>query len=156
MFRFGLFAGSVASYAYELAQPNVAICISGDTMKVTTTVGPMATEARKPASGLPSPQDIITTNKELEVEVAEANQQQQSHGHPAKIVTLTNGNKGAYHDDRPGKAIVNGISKSMKVETPPGDLRVTNGDINHSAPKKLQDKTDATASREPRYLLLLN
>jgi hypothetical protein len=126
-------------------------------MKVTTTVGPMTTEAIQPASGLPSPQgDIITTNKELEVEVGEANQQQRSHGHLAKIVTLTNGNRGAYHDDRPGKAIVNGISKSVKVETPLGDLRVTNGDSSHSAPKKLQDKTDATASREPRYLLILN
>jgi glycine cleavage system H lipoate-binding protein len=151
MFCFDLFVGSVARYACELAPPNVVVWTSGDTMKVTT-VDPMTTEAIKPVSGLPLPQqgDIITTN-ELEVEVGEVNQQQQNHGHLAKIVTLTNGSGGTYHDDKPGKAIVNGISKSMKVETPPGDLIVTNGDSSHSAPKKLQDKTDSTASRAPRY-----
>jgi lipoprotein-anchoring transpeptidase ErfK/SrfK len=157
MFCFDLFVGSVASNAHELAPPNVAVWSLGDTMKVTTTVDPMTTEAIKPASGLPSPQqsDITTTNKELE-EVNEANQQQQNHGCLAKTVTLPNGNRATYQDDRPGKAIVNGISKSMKVETPPGDLIVTNGDSNHSAPKKLQDKTDSTTSRAPRYLLILN
>jgi hypothetical protein len=154
---FDLFVGSAASYAYELAPPNVAVSSSGDTMKVTTNVDPMTTEVIKPDSGLPSPQqgDIITTDKELEGEVGEANQQQ-NHGRLTKTVTLTNGNRGAYHDDRPGKVIVNGISKSMKVETPPGDLIVTNGDSNHSAPKKLQDKTDSTASRASRYLLISN
>lgn len=150
MFCFDLFVGSPASYAYELAPPYGAVWISGDTMKVTTNVDPMTTEAIKPESGLPSPQqgDIITTDKELEGEVGEANQQQQNHCCLTKTVTLTNGNRGTYHDDRPGKAIVNG--------TPPGDLIVTNGDSNHSAPKKLQDKTDSTASRALRYLLILN
>jgi hypothetical protein len=127
-------------------------------MKVTTNVDPMMTEAIKPDSGLPLLQqgDIITTDKELEGEVGEANQQQQNHGCLTKIVNLTNGNRGTYHDDRPGKAIVNGISKSVKVEAPPDDLIVTNGDGSHLAPKKVQDKTDSTASRAPRYLLILN
>lgn len=147
-----MFAGSVASYAQELVRPDVAVCTSGDTMKVTATVGPMTTEAVKPANGGPSPQQgSITTDEEVE-----ATQQQRSHSHLARIVSLTNGNTGAYHDDRPGKPIVNGTSKSLKVESPPGDLRVTNGDSSHSAPKKLQHKTDSTASKEPRYLLISN
>ncbi|XP_023708397.1 guanine nucleotide exchange factor for Rab-3A isoform X2 [Cryptotermes secundus] len=120
-------------------------------MKVTTNVDPMTTEAIKPESGLPLPQqgDIITTDKEVEGEVGEANQQQQNHGRLTKTVTLTNGNKETYHGDRPGKTIFNGISKSLKVEDPHGDFIVTNGDSNHSAPKKLQDKTDSTASKAP-------
>jgi hypothetical protein len=157
MFCFDLFVGSAASYAYELAPPNNAIWISGDTMKVTD-VDPMTTEAIKPENGLPSSQqgDIITTDEELEGEVGEANQQQQKLGCVTKTVILTNGNCGTYHDDRPAKAILNGISKSVKVETPVGDLIVTNGDSNHSVPKKLQDKTDSTASKAPRYLPISN
>ena len=87
-------------------------------MKVTTAVDPMATEA------------IVTTDEEeLEVEVGEANQQQQQNpAHLAKIVTLTNGNS--------HKPLVNGISNKS-------DLIVTNGDSNHSTPKK----TDAPAPR---------
>jgi hypothetical protein len=117
-------------------------------MKVTTAVDPMATDA-----GLPLRHgDVVMTDEELEVEVGEANQQQQNPGHLAKIVTVTNGRAETYHD-RPGKAIVNGISKSSKVETLPGDLIVANGDSNHSTPKKLQDKTDSADNRSPRYLL---
>lgn len=117
-------------------------------MKVTTAVDPMATDA-----GLPLRQhgDVVMTDEELEAEVGETKQQQQTAGHLAKIVALTNGSAETYHDS-PGKATVNGISKSSKLETLPGDLVVANGDSNHSTPKKPQDKTDSAANRSPRYL----
>jgi hypothetical protein len=117
-------------------------------MKVTTAVDPMATDA-----GLPLRQhgDVVMADEELEVEVGEANQQQQNTGYLAKIVTLINGHVETYHDDRPGKVIVNGISKPINTDTLPGDLIVANGDSNHSTPKKLQDKTDSAANRSTRY-----
>jgi len=123
-------------------------------MKVTTAVDYMATDSVKPANGLPLPQqaDVITTDEDLEIQVGEANQQQQNPGHFAKIVTLTNGNGGIYREDKPGKAIVNGTSQCMKAEPLPGDLIVANGDSHHSTPRKLQDKTDFTANQELRYL----
>lgn len=118
-------------------------------MKVTAAVDYMATDAIKPANGLPLPQqdDVITTDEDLEIEVGEANQQQQNPGHLAKIVTLNNGNGGIYREDTPGKGCVNGTSKCMKAEPLPGDLIVANGDSHHSTPRKLQDKTDFTANR---------
>jgi len=143
---------SFACDAYELAPRSVGTWISGEAMKVTTAVDPMATDAMKPAVGLPLPQqgDVVTSG-ELEVEVCEAKQQQQNPGHVAKIITLTNGNAETYRDDRPGKAIVNGISKPLKVEPLPGDLIVSN--VDHSTSKRLQDKTDSAANRTPRYFL---
>jgi hypothetical protein len=123
-------------------------------MKVTAAVDYMATDAIKPANGLPLPQqdDVITTDEDLEIEVGEANQQQQNPGHLAKIVTLNNGNGGIYREDTPGKGCVNGTSKCMKAEPLPGDLIVANGDSHHSTPRKLQDKTDFTANRVLRYI----
>jgi len=123
-------------------------------MKVTPAVDYMATDSAKPANGLPLPQqaDVITTDADLEIEVGEANQQQQNPGHFAKIVTLTNGNGGIYREDKSSKTIVNGTSQCMKAEPLPGDLIVANGDSHHSTPRKLQDKTDFTANRALRYL----
>ena len=145
---------SVSSDAYELAPPSFGVWTLGGTMKVTTAVDYMATDSVKPANGLPLPQqaDVITTDEDLEIQVGEANQQQQNPGHFAKIVTLTNGNGGIYREDKPGKAIVNGTSQCMKAEPLPGDLIVANGDSHHSTPRKLQDKTDFTANQELRYL----
>ena len=83
-------------------------------MKVTTAVDAMATEAT-----------VNTDEEEVEVEVGEANKQQQEiPAHLAKIVTLTNGSS--------HKPLVNGISNKS-------DLIVTNGDSNHSTPKKTEE-----------------
>lgn len=141
MFCLGIFASDV----HGLAQPSVGVWTSGDTMRVTTAVDPMATDA-----GLPLRQhdDVVMTD---EVEDGEANRQQQNPGH---LATLTNGRAETY-DDRLGKATVNGISKPSKAETtttPGGDLIVANGNSNHSTPKKLQAKTDSAANQSPRYL----
>lgn len=145
---------SVPSDAYELAPPSFGVWIVAGTMKVTAAVDYMATDSVKPANGLPLPQqaDVITTDEDLEIEVGDANQQQQNPGHFAKIVTLTNGNGGVYREDKSGKTTVNGNSKCMKAEPLPGDLIVANGDSHHSTPRKLQDKTDFTANRALRYL----
>jgi hypothetical protein len=152
LFQF-VYRRSVSSDAHELAPPSVGIKTLGSTMKVTAAVDYMATDAIKPANGLPLPQqgDVITNDEDLEIEVGEANQQQQNPGHLAKIVTLTNGNGGIYREDKPGKAAVNGTSKCMKTEPLPSDLIVANGDSQQSTPRNLQDMTDFTASRELRY-----
>jgi hypothetical protein len=152
-FHFYLSTGAgVSSDAHELAPPSVGVWTSGGTMKVTA-VDYMATDAIKPANGLPLPQqgDVITTDDALETEASDASQQQQNPGHLAKTVTLTNGSRGIYCEDKPGKASVNGTSKCMTTEPLPGDLIVANGDSHHSTPRKLQAKTDFIANRAIRY-----